>query len=181
MTHICVSKLTIIVPDNGLSPDRRQTIIWTNAGILLIRAPGTKFSEILSEIHKFSFKKMHLKISSAKRRPFCLGLNVLKLSVWIHWSLNTTKSIFPQSKDTIPSGMIIYEVVSWTLTKIANSTTYINSLWLRDTIWHHGTWSTLVQDMVRFLVAPSHFLNQYQQMSIWPSTTNFSGILMKIL
>ena len=27
VTHICVSKLTIIVPDNGLSPGRRQAII----------------------------------------------------------------------------------------------------------------------------------------------------------
>ena len=34
--HICVSKLTIIVADNGLSPDRRQAIIWTNAEILSI-------------------------------------------------------------------------------------------------------------------------------------------------
>ena len=78
MTRICVSKLTIIVPDNGLSPDRRHAIIWNNAGILLIRSSGTNFSEILSEIHIFSFKKMHLKMSSAKWRPFCLGLNVLK-------------------------------------------------------------------------------------------------------
>ena len=37
VTHICVSKLTIIGSDNGLSPGRRQAIIWTNAGILLIR------------------------------------------------------------------------------------------------------------------------------------------------
>ena len=35
-THICVSELTIIGSDNGLSPERRQAIIWTNAGILLI-------------------------------------------------------------------------------------------------------------------------------------------------
>ena len=28
---------TIIDSDNGLSPDRRKAIIWTNAGILLIR------------------------------------------------------------------------------------------------------------------------------------------------
>ena len=77
VTHICVSKVTIIGSDNGLSPGRRQAIIWTNAGILLIRTLGTKFSEILSEIHAFSLKKMHLKISSAKWRPFCLGLNVL--------------------------------------------------------------------------------------------------------
>ena len=60
MTHICVSKLTIIGSDNGLSPGRRQTIIWTNAGILLIRPQGTNFNEILIEIHTFSFKKIHL-------------------------------------------------------------------------------------------------------------------------
>ena len=78
VTHICVSQLITIVSDNGLSPDRRQAIIWTNAGILLIRPLGTNFNEILIEIHTYSFKKMHLKMSSAKRRPFCLGLNMLK-------------------------------------------------------------------------------------------------------
>ena len=36
VTHICVTKLTAIGSDNGLSPARRQAIIWTNAGILLI-------------------------------------------------------------------------------------------------------------------------------------------------
>ena len=36
VTHICVVKLTIIGSDNGLSPGRRQAIILTNAGILLI-------------------------------------------------------------------------------------------------------------------------------------------------
>ena len=34
MTHICVSKLTIIGSDNGLSPGRGQAVIWTCAGIL---------------------------------------------------------------------------------------------------------------------------------------------------
>ena len=34
--HICVSDLTIIGSDNGLSPGRRQAIIWTNTGIVLI-------------------------------------------------------------------------------------------------------------------------------------------------
>ena len=74
--HICVGKPTIIGSDNGLSPDRRQAIIWTNAVILLIGPLGTNFSEILTAIQIFLFKKMHLKMSSAKRRSFCLGLNV---------------------------------------------------------------------------------------------------------
>ena len=71
-THIWVSKLTIIGSDNDLLPGQRQAIIWTNDGILLIKPIGTNFSEILSKIHTFSFKKMHLKTSSAKWRPFCL-------------------------------------------------------------------------------------------------------------
>ena len=80
MTHICVVKLTIIGSDDGLSPGRRQTIIWTNAGILVIRTLGTKLCEFLSEIHAFSFKKMHLKMSSATVWwQFCFGLNVLWL------------------------------------------------------------------------------------------------------
>ena len=34
--HICVGKLTIIGSDNGLLPGRRQAIVWTSAGMLLI-------------------------------------------------------------------------------------------------------------------------------------------------
>ena len=44
--HIYVSKLTIICSDNGLSPGRRQAIICTNAGILLIWTLSTNLSEI---------------------------------------------------------------------------------------------------------------------------------------
>ena len=77
VTHICVGKLTIIGSDNGLSPERRQAIIWTNAGILLIGPLGTNVSEILIEIQTFSLRKMRLKMSSAKCCSFRLGLIVL--------------------------------------------------------------------------------------------------------
>ena len=77
VTHICVSELSIIGSDNSLASGRRQAIIWTNAGILLIGPLGTNFSEILIEIVTFSYKNIHLKMSSRKWRPFCLGLNVL--------------------------------------------------------------------------------------------------------
>ena len=84
VTHICVSKLTIIGSDNGLSPGRRQAIIWTNAGIglLVIEPLRTNFSEISIKIHTFSFKEMHLEMSSGKWRPFCLSLNVLMAFLW---------------------------------------------------------------------------------------------------
>ena len=41
---------TIIGSHNGLSPIRRQAIIWTNAGILSIEPLGTNFCEIFIEI-----------------------------------------------------------------------------------------------------------------------------------
>ena len=72
--HIYVGNLTINGSDNGLSPGRSQTIIWINAGI---------FSESFIESHTFSYKKMHFKISSVKRWPLCLGLNVL-MTIWCY-------------------------------------------------------------------------------------------------
>ena len=76
-------------PDNGFSPGRRQAIILTNAGILLIGPLGTNYSGISIETETFLFKKMRLKVSSAKLWPFCLSLNVLA-----HWVLNKIADIF---------------------------------------------------------------------------------------
>ena len=64
----------------------------------LIRTLGTNSSEILSEIHTFLFKKMHLKMSSAKWQQICLGLKVLT-----HW----------------PQGELsnsLYRIVVWVIT-----------------------------------------------------------------
>ena len=58
---------------NVLSPIQLQAITWTNAHLLSIGSLRTNFSEIQIEIQSFSFKKMHLKMSSAKWRPFCPG------------------------------------------------------------------------------------------------------------
>ena len=78
--HIDTSiNLTINGSDNDLSPDRRQAIIWTSVGIFLIETLGTNFSDILTKINAFSFKKIHIKMSSGKWLPLCLSLNVLKM------------------------------------------------------------------------------------------------------
>ena len=74
--YIYVSKLTIIGSDNGLSPGWRQAIIWTNVGILLIGPLATNFSEILIEIHTFSFQKNVLqnvvwKMAAILSQPQC--------------------------------------------------------------------------------------------------------------
>ena len=97
VTHICISDLTITGSDNGLSPSRRQAIIRTNAWILLTRPLGTNFSEILIEILIFSFRKMRLKVSSAKWRPFYLGLNVLNSLV------RTDRVIIARYREDCPS------------------------------------------------------------------------------
>ena len=84
MTHICISKSAIIGSDNGLSPGCPQVIIWINAGILSIQILGSNFSEIVSKIHTFSFKKMHLKLSLPKWQQFCVSFIVLKVINWIN-------------------------------------------------------------------------------------------------
>ena len=102
VTHIYVSKLTIIGSHNGLSPGRCQAIIWTNAGILLIEPLGTNFTEILIEIHTFPFKKIHLKMSSAKWRIFGLGLNELIISFWHRHPYDTHIYVGEMVHYTIP-------------------------------------------------------------------------------
>ena len=107
VTHICVSNLTIIGSDNGLSPGRRQAIIWTNAGILLIGPSGTNFSEILIEIHTFSINKMHLKMSSSKRRLFILGLNMLMNITNVAWC-----SVGFKTRPIISLGIILFTLAT---------------------------------------------------------------------
>ena len=48
VTNQCVSKLTSIGSGSGsgMSPGRRQAIIWNNVEILIIGPLGTNFSEI---------------------------------------------------------------------------------------------------------------------------------------
>ena len=98
--HRCVVNLDIFGSDNGLQPGRLHAIIWTNAGILLIRPLRTNFSEILIAIHIFSVKKTTLETvkMAGKSRPICFGINVLmKTSAkWkecrhlrlLHWSFS---------------------------------------------------------------------------------------------
>ena len=115
--YIGVSKLTTIGSDNGLSPSRRQAILWTNAGILLIRPIGTNFSEISSEIHIFLLRKKktlrcrlrngahfvsdsmcHVTQNETKHNDHytCLGLhwyNHCNETTWYLYSFNTKHNI----------------------------------------------------------------------------------------
>ena len=81
MVHICVRKL-------GHPWFRKWLVAWLAPSHYLNQCWNIVnwnfriiFSEILTEIYIFSFKKMHLKISSGKWRPFCISFNVLTLHV----------------------------------------------------------------------------------------------------
>ena len=62
---------------NGSSPVRCQAITWTNAYLLSKAPSGFNLSENWIKICSFLFKKIHLKMSSAKWLPFCPGLNAV--------------------------------------------------------------------------------------------------------
>ena len=76
MTHIWVSKLTIICSNDGFPPGRRQAIILINAVILSIALLGTN---ILIEIHRFSIRKILFENIICKMAVILS----LELSVWI--------------------------------------------------------------------------------------------------
>ena len=72
--HICVGNLTVIGSDSGLALTRRRYLnkCWNIVNVTL----GNKLQGNSIEILTVSFKKMWLKGSSAKWRPFCIGFNV---------------------------------------------------------------------------------------------------------
>ena len=73
--HICVSRLDIIGSDKGLSPGRHQAIIWTNAGIFLIWALGTNFSQIRYFHYRKCIWKSCWKMAAILSRPQCVNKN----------------------------------------------------------------------------------------------------------
>ena len=141
MTLICVSKLIIIGSDNGLSPGRRQAIVWTNAGILLIGPSGTNFSEILIKLCIFSSAKIHLKMSSGKGRPFCLGLNMLT-----HWGRDKLATILQTAFSNQCSCVMIalfWFKCHWFFSEVAD-----DSVWVQIMSYHRTDDKSLSEDLV---------------------------------
>ena len=89
MTHICASTQTIIGSDNGLSLGRRQAIIWTSAGILLIGTLGTNFSEIRNSnifIQESGFESVICETAAILSRPQCVNTgNPCLVTQCIYW------------------------------------------------------------------------------------------------
>ena len=91
VTHICISKLTIIGSDNGVLNGWHLAIIWTNTGIFLMGTLGTNFSEILSEIDTFSLKKCNWKVVC--KMAAILSLPQCDCMIIAHSSLNIVANI----------------------------------------------------------------------------------------
>ena len=73
---------------NGLPPVRHQVITWTNADWLSIGIPGTNFSEIWIGILSFLFRKLHLKLSSAKMAA------ILSMGWWVKIASESRRPFF---------------------------------------------------------------------------------------
>ena len=72
------SRWTIIGSDNGLSPGRRQAIIWSNAELLLNGPLGTNFSEFFNQnfnifIQKNAFESVVREMASILSQPQCVN------------------------------------------------------------------------------------------------------------
>ena len=161
-----------------MAPDRRQAIIWTNAGILLIGPFGSNFSETLIEILTFSFKKMRLKVSSAKRRPFCLGLNELddlphRRQTWQH-ALLVLRQLYDQD-GFLKQYVIIYA------TKARNRG--IKSVWcyIPDIKSWDQLWIIPVTTLHNFkLIEKRHILRSWCVSSWWLWFPSRSSVLIYI-
>ena len=152
---ICIGKLTIIGSNKDLSPGQHQAIMGTNVRILLTEPLGINFSEILVRIQTFSFKKMHLKMSSGKWRPSCLGLDVLRKREKYTWCCCQ------------------WQVVSFSAYfLVASYATQHYAIWHYAT-WHDRSWSILVLSCCLMASKTSHksalIYNQ------WSSVTSTRG------
>ena len=96
VTHICISKLTIIGSDNGLSPGWSQAIIWTNDGILLIGPLETNFSQIV-----FFFSNIFIQ-EKAFENFVCEMVSILSLPQCVN-----KQCLFPTQFDCSQSYLIL--------------------------------------------------------------------------
>ena len=101
--YIHVYQWTRTDSDHGLLPVWYQCITWTNEDLLSVWHSGKPSNQIWIEIWKSSFKKMLLKMWSAKWQPYCSGPKVLKCFVFAIFSttevvLDSISYIYNSSK-----------------------------------------------------------------------------------
>ena len=128
VTHICVGKLTIIGSNNGLLPERRQAIIWTNAGILLIGLQWNINRNSNIFIEENTFENVVCEMLFISYRPQCVNPITDALAIDIHktcWCVGPTAGIcWPRSICCLMVSL------AWSLTKLQwVSTCEVVQLW----------------------------------------------------
>ena len=89
VTHVCVSKLTFIVSDNGLSPGWRQAIIWTQCWNVVNWTLGSKLQWTFYQnsnifFQENAFENIVFEKAAILSRPQCV--NKLKPEKKNGWS-----------------------------------------------------------------------------------------------
>ena len=78
--------LTIIGSDNDLSPGRRQAIVWTNAGILLIGPFQWNFNRNSNIfIQENTFQNVACEMAAILSRPQCAKEKTGLISANVRW------------------------------------------------------------------------------------------------
>ena len=90
VTHICVSKLTIIASDNGLSPGRRQAIIWKKCWNIVNSKLRNKIQWNLKQnsyifIQENAFESVVCEKAAILSRPQCVNQPTDHPVCWHTW------------------------------------------------------------------------------------------------
>ena len=73
VTHICVSKFTIIGTDIGSAPVRHQAIIWTNVELMLIRPMGNRSRNSYIFFQENASEYVVCEMAAMLSRPQCFN------------------------------------------------------------------------------------------------------------
>ena len=170
MTHTCVGKLTIIGSDNGLSPDRRQAIIWTNVGILLIGPLWTNFSEILIGIRHFQSRKCiwkcRLRNGVHLSRPQCVKMPIVLRADW-PWPSRSNLTVYLHRFCVIEKFVRRAKTESVELFHIPNGSAHMLIPMCSPTGLRHEPLSSLVVYLVRPAPVLGSSHSPYRSMSTW--------------
>ena len=134
----------MIGSDNGLPPVRRQAIIWTNAGILLIGPLGTNFSEILIGIQTFPFKKI------AFENVVCKMASILSRPQWVNDPTDYKKvsNNMPRTVSADDLALFVVRASSGAVLVFRIHTDWHSNGWLIDSGRHVSNFKSVIFERV---------------------------------
>ena len=130
---------------------------------------GTFLSEIPIQIFKFIFKKMYLKISPAKCRPFCYDLNMSNDVIWVN--IGSGHGLLYDGTRPLPEPLLIYhQWGSVALTGVRPISKDVLKIWIRKSNLNYTLVKLLSQtSRVNELTQCIEVLFPYWLISPWSS------------